>query len=176
MIPGIEKENCDACHVIAIDVGPGLAAVLAAQRLDEEAVDYPAIGGYAGALARLCSTIDDPCVWPVGAAAERLAGAALVFGCGRMRVRGWSSDLAGQRVLLVTVAATTPLPLFVAAEQALSLGAREVLACGVHVQGIEHSRLAPWVAYFELTSEVFRGDAAHGCVRAVEADADSLAR
>lgn len=78
-------------------------------------------------------------VWPVGPAAERLAGAVVLFTEGRVRLRDWSNTLAGERVLLVAVAAATPIALVAAAEHARALGAVAVHACGVAVQGAERS-------------------------------------
>lgn len=120
----------------AAGFGPGLAEVLAAQRADEDIVAYPQLEKYATALADLCQVLNGPSLWPVGTAAERLAGAAAVVGRGRVHFWGQGDDHFHQQVLLVTVSAVTPLALLFAADQARRLGATEVMACGVNVNGI----------------------------------------
>ncbi len=136
-----------------LEPGPGLAEVLATQSFDEQAVGYPQLERYAHALAKLCRELSYPLVWPVGPAAERLAGAAVIVSRGRIRPRGWTVSLRGERVLLVTVSSITPLPLFAAADQATLLGVAEVLACGVCVQGLEHALWPRPVAYFPLACD-----------------------
>lgn len=118
------------------DLGPALCEVLAAQREDDEAVGYGQLERHAMALSELSSKLGDPIVWPVGPAAERIAGAATILGGGNLRVRGGTTDLTAQRVLILAVAAVTPLPLLQAAGRARALGAAEVLGCGVRIQGI----------------------------------------
>jgi len=82
-----------------------------------------------------------PLVWPVGEAAERLTGAAVLASEGEVRARGWADDVGGERVLLATVAAVTPLSLVEAAHHARAMGAVEVHAWGVEVAGLEVSEL-----------------------------------
>jgi hypothetical protein len=118
-------------------IGPLLREVISAQRADEQALDYPRLRGYAAALARRCRELENPLVWPVGDAAERLAGAAILLSEGSVRVRGWSDVPRGERVLVLTVAAVTPVSLMEAARHARALGAAEIHACGVEVAGVE---------------------------------------
>ena len=80
-----------------LEPGPGLAEVLATQSFDEQAVGYPQLERYAHALAKLCRELSYPLVWPVGPAAERLAGAAVIVSRGRIRPRGWTVSLRGER-------------------------------------------------------------------------------
>jgi len=120
----------------ALDFGPALREVLAAQDEDDEAVSYTKLQCYGAALARLCSELGDPIVWPVGPAAERVAGAATILSHGDVRVRGWTTDMTSARVLLLTVTAATALPLADAAGRARALGAAEVFGCGVRVHGV----------------------------------------
>ena len=119
------------------EIGPVLDEVLQAQRADDEAVSYPRLEHLAKALVELCRQLDNPVVWPVGRAAERLAGSAIALAAGQLRVRGAATDLTDQLVLLVTVTAVTPIPLLEAAEQAHRLGATKVFGCGVRVEGLE---------------------------------------
>jgi hypothetical protein len=93
-------------------------------------------------LAALCEDMGSPLVWPVGEAAERLAGAAVLASEGDTRVRGWTDDVRGERVLLATVAAVSPLGLIAAAEHARAMGAAEVHACGIEVAGLDAPELA----------------------------------
>lgn len=116
-------------------VGPALEELLGAQREEDEALAYPSVVRYAAALADLCRRLRSPLVWPVGAAAERLAGAAIIESSGTVRIRGWHKDLSGERVLLLAGAAVTPLGLCAAADQAREFGVREVMATGIRVEG-----------------------------------------
>jgi hypothetical protein len=120
-----------------VDVGPGLGEIIAAQRDDDAAVRYPQLAEHARALAELSRDLDDPLVWPIGIAAERLAGAAVVLSAGEVRTRGWNTDVTAQRVLLLAVTAVTSMSLVEAARHARELGAEEIYACGIRVQGLE---------------------------------------
>jgi hypothetical protein len=128
-----------------------LAALLAAHRTAEQITAYPELHSYASRLAVLCKDMDSPLVWPVGEAAERLAGAAVLESEGGIRVRGWTDDITEERVMLVTVAAVTPLALVQAADHARSMGAVEVHACGVVVAGLDAEALGIYDSYTQLT-------------------------
>lgn len=122
---------------MSLEIGSSLGELLAAQQDDDDALLYPSLQAYAGAVAELCQRLRSPMVWPVGPTAERLAGAAVVESCGGVRLRGWNDDLSGERVLLLAGAAVTPLGLYAAAEQARRLGVSEVMAAGIRVAGVE---------------------------------------
>jgi len=124
---------------MSVDVGPALGELLEAQQEEDDALAYPRLIRYAAALGELCRRLRSPMVWPVGAAAERLAGAAVVESRGGIRLRGWHDDLSGERVLLLAGAAVTPLGLYAAAEQARCFGVREVMATGIRVGGVHTS-------------------------------------
>jgi hypothetical protein len=128
--------------------GPLLTGLLAAQDRDAEAVAYPAIEQIAEALVARAQDLH-AVVWPVGRAAERVAGAAILLVEGDLAVGAWNSRLDGERVLLFTVSGTTPLSLAAAAAQVRSMGATEVHACGVHVVGGADS--GSWESYATLT-------------------------
>jgi hypothetical protein len=117
-------------------IGPLLEGLVEAQRRSERALQYPELRGLAAALARHSRQLGSPVVWPVGDAAERLAGAAVLLSEGDMRVRGWTDVLSDERVLLVTVAAVSPIELTSAAQHAREMGAAEVHACGVEVADV----------------------------------------
>jgi hypothetical protein len=121
-------------------VGPLLKRVLDAQREEEAATQYPAIEALGRALERVVKEMDGPIVWPLGAAAERIAGAATLLSRGGVQTTGWTDGVADQRVLLLGVASVSPLPFIVAAEHARRLGASEVHACGLTVAGLESSQ------------------------------------
>jgi hypothetical protein len=142
-----------ACRVMSAQMGPLLASVRAAQCRDEYAVSYPELEGLATALVDLCARLRYPLILPVGAAAERVAGAATIVGGDRTRVLGWSPDLDGERVLLLAVAAVTPLALSEAADRARRLGATEVLACGIDVCGVDGPDRSR-VPYYQLVSQL----------------------
>ncbi len=119
-------------------LGPLLRGVLSAQRRNEDATSFPLIGEYAQRVVAICRECKDPLLWPVGSAAERLVGAAVMVSEGSIRVRGWSTDIPNEVVLLVGTSATTPLELLAAAAHARSLGATSVHACAIDVAGVEH--------------------------------------
>jgi hypothetical protein len=122
-----------------VAIGPALGELLEAQQEEDDALAYPHLIAYAAALSELCRQLRSPMVWPVGSAAERLAGAALVESRGGVRLRGWNDDLSGERVLLLAGAAVSPLGLYAGAEQARCFGAREVMATGIRVDGVDIS-------------------------------------
>lgn len=97
---------------------------------------HPDLTDYARALADRCAALDEPLVWPVGAAAERIAGAAVLASDGAVRLRGWSDMPRGERVLVFAVAHVSPLEMVQAATHARAGGAREVHACGAEVAGL----------------------------------------
>jgi phosphoribosylpyrophosphate synthetase len=123
--------------------GPLLAELLEAQRCEERAVAYPAF-----ALIERCEELGDPIVWPVGAAAERIAGAASVMAAGALNVATWNMSLAQHRVLLIAVVGTTPITMVAAAEHVKQLGAAEVHACAVDVVGA--AREESWATFTTL--------------------------
>ena len=131
-----------------VSPGPLLAQLLEAQRRDEEAVGYQMIERIAEAVIERAHDLR-AVVWPVGPAAERVAGAAVLLAAGDLTVGMWNSRLDDERVLLFAVSGTTPLSLTVAAAQVRSMGAAEVHACGVDVAGANDSDA--WQSYVALT-------------------------
>lgn len=147
-----EKEIKSSEHTsVTAAAGPLLTALIAAHRTAEQITAYPQLSSYASRLAALCEDMGSPLVWPVGEAAERLAGAAVLESEGEVRVRGWTDDITGERVLLITVAAVTPFALVQAAYHARSMGAVEVHACGAVVAGLDAEALGIYDSYAELT-------------------------
>jgi hypothetical protein len=147
------KKVVHTFHVVTSvvgEVGPVLAEVLHAQREDDEAVSHPRLERLAEALIELCRQLDNPVVWPVGRAAERLTGSAIALAVGQLRVRGADTDLTDQPVLLVTVTAVTPIPLLDAAEQAHRLGVGKIYGCGVRVEGLQPGPFKTLDSYMQL--------------------------
>lgn len=103
------------------------------QRLEEKVVSHEKIGAVADAVIRCAATLDDCLVWPVGTAAERVAGVIAARGRGSTDVGTWNSPVQGRRVLLFGVAAISLLELESAAGQLRSRGAIEVHACGLEI-------------------------------------------
>jgi hypothetical protein len=122
-------------------IGPALIELLEAQKWNDEVISWPHLEGYAKSLAEL-QQLDGqkPVVWPIDAAAERLAGAAALLGGRNFRIRGWGEVVEGERVLLVAVVLLSPLPLIWASRQARAQGASSISACGVHIGGMEKKR------------------------------------
>ena len=149
----MERKSRYTCQM---DIGDQLAALLWAQEAEAQAVRFPAIEAHAVALVALGQRLNDPVIWPVGAAAERIAGAATLMSSGSTRVREWNSEVRGERVLVFSVAALTPLALFAAAVCALSMGAESVEACGVHVDGVG-TDLGPLAAFHEVSGRLLTG-------------------
>lgn len=123
--------------MLSTSPGPLLAALIDAQREDEAALSYPRIASLASAIAEHCERLGQPVVLPVGEAANRLLGATILFSEGEVRQRGWTGDLAGERVLLLCVSAVSPSSMVEAAGHARAMGAVEVHACGVNVVGLD---------------------------------------
>ncbi len=138
----------------ANEVGDGLAALLGAQEAEAEAIRFPALEKHASALIALDRELGDPVVWPVGAAAERIAGAATLLSGGRIRVREWNSEVRGERVLVFAVVALTPLSIFAAAQQALNMGADAVQACGLRIEGFDDTSLGPLTSFHAVPEGV----------------------
>lgn len=132
------------------DPGPLLAGLLEAQRRDEAAVQYPMIEQIAEALVG-CARDRGAIIWPVGSAAERIAGAAILLAEGELRVADWNRRLDGERVLVFAVSGTTPLSLAAAAAQVRSMGAVEVHACGIDVHGA--ADVDAWTSYATLAAD-----------------------
>jgi hypothetical protein len=122
-------------------VGPLLRELIATQQAKEQALRFPQIRALASELVRHCHDLDLPLLWPIGQAGERLAGASIVVAEGDLRLRGWSDDIRGERVLLMAVAETTPMSMVEGATHARSLGAVEVHACALQVVGFESPEL-----------------------------------
>jgi hypothetical protein len=139
MYPVDDKKTLGGFSVEEVTIGPLLARVLLGQQHDEESTSYPFLASLSVVLIRVAEELSYPLIWPVGAAAERLAGAASVLSKGALRLVGWTEALRGKPVLLLTVTSVSPLPLLMAAEKARLLGAGHVHACGVWVQGIDSS-------------------------------------
>jgi hypothetical protein len=115
--------------------GPLLEGVLEAQRLEGEVVGHSQIGVVADAVIHRATELRNCLVWPVGAAAERVAGVVTARAREAVDVGSWNTPVEGRHILLVAVAAVSPLTLEAAADQLRSRGAAEVHGCGVHVRG-----------------------------------------
>jgi hypothetical protein len=115
--------------------GPLLAQLVAAQRLEEEAVAYPQIEKWADALVTCATKLPDCLIWPVGSPAERIAGVATARAQGHVDVGTWNGPVEGRIILLFAVAGVTPLSLTLAAEQLRRRGVADVHACGIAITG-----------------------------------------
>ncbi len=132
------------------EAGPLLSSLLEAQERDREATSYPDIEGLALSLFRLVEDLGHPIVYPVGAPAERLAGATALLSRGKVEVAGWTRTLEGERVLLLMVNSVSPIPLSSAADQARRLGAVQVHATGVNVLGLHLGTVGDFDSYHRL--------------------------
>lgn len=115
------------------DNGPLLAGLLDVHKMNEEALEGPQLERLAAALVTRCCDLGRPLIWPVGDAATRLAGAAVLVAKGDIKIRGWVDDIRGTPVLLASLAAATPLEMVDAARHARALGASAVHAFGWNV-------------------------------------------
>ena len=129
--------------------GPLLSRLLEAQAVEAEAVGYPALSTCAAQVVGRAREIADCLVWPVGAAAERVAGAATMASKGDVEMATWNSEVEGRRVLVILVAGVSTLSLEGAIAQLRRRGAIEVHGCGVAVAGA--SELDALDSYTELT-------------------------
>lgn len=139
-----------------VTIGPVLQKVLAAQATGFQSTEFPAVEKQAERLVALATELGHPVVWPVGNAAERLVGAAIVVAKGQLRARDWNSYVSGESVLLVCIAAATPLPLYAAADEARAFGAERVMACGVSVCEVSGGRTGLLDAYFSIDTKTER--------------------
>src|SRR5438874_13801832 len=115
--------------------GPLLSRLVGAQRVEEEAVQYPQIEMWANALVTRARQLPGCLIWPVGAPAERIAGVAVARARGRIDIGLWNETVEARTVLLFAVAGVTPLSLMLVGEQLRRRGAAEVHACGVAITG-----------------------------------------
>lgn len=115
--------------------GPLLTLLVAAQRVEEEAVRYPQIEAWADALVARANQLNGCLIWPVGAPAERIAGVATARAKGRIDVGLWNAPIDGRTVLLFAVAGVTPLSLTLVAQQLRRRGAGDIHACGIAIAG-----------------------------------------
>lgn len=122
-------------------MGPLLEDLIATHRAKEEALRFPEIRELASEVVKRCRDLDSPLLWPIDQASERLAGAITMVAGGNVRVRGWTSDICGERVLLLAVSETTPMSMVEGAARARSLGAIEVHGCALEVPEFESSDL-----------------------------------
>jgi hypothetical protein len=150
MVRDPERKGGYPFHMDPTQIGEGLAALLSAQAAEAETVGYPALECHAQRLVALCEELDSPVVWPVGPAAERIAGAATLLSSGDLRVRAWSGDVRGEQVLVFAAIELSPLSLLAAATQALNMGAASVAGCGIHVRGLTASGIGPLASYHEV--------------------------
>jgi hypothetical protein len=105
---------------------------LNAQREAERIVgDYETLRRAAAALVEHSRDLGSPIVWPVGEAADRLAGAASLLAAGQLRTRAWTDDLLSAEVVVLAVADVTTFALAQAARHARALGAAQVYGCWV---------------------------------------------
>lgn len=118
-------------------IGPLLGELIAKHQEKERVLRFPEIRVLASAVGRCCRDLNFPLLWPIDQASERLAGAATLAAAGDLRVRGWTNDVRGERVLLLAIAETTPMSMVEGATHARSLGAVEVHACALQVAGFE---------------------------------------
>jgi predicted dinucleotide-utilizing enzyme len=117
--------------------GPLLAGVLAAQELEEHAVRYPQLERIADQVIQRARELPHCVVWPIGAAAERVAAAVTLRSRGAVEVGAWNTDVAGRELLLVAVAAVSSLGVEAAAAQLRRRGAGRLHGCGVAVPGTD---------------------------------------
>jgi len=116
--------------------GPLLTRLVAAQRLEEDAVRYPQIETWADALVTCANELPRSLIWPVGTPAERIAGVATARARGRIDVGLWNAPVEGRTILLFAVAGVTALSLTLTAEQLRRRGAGDVHACGIAITGV----------------------------------------
>lgn len=117
--------------------GPLLSQLVAAQGLEEEAVQYPHVERWATALVACANQLPGCLIWPVGAPAERIAGVATACARGRIDVGLWNAPVVGRTVLVFAVAGVTPLSLTLTAEQLRRRGAADLHACGIAIPGVD---------------------------------------
>lgn len=115
-------------------MGPLLAELQDARRVELVAMAPGSLEALASALVRAANAGErQPVIWPIGAAAERIAGAAMLIGAGSLEVWSGHERLDGREVLLVGVAHVASSAFCLAASHAGALGAAGISACGYMV-------------------------------------------
>ena len=110
-----------------------LSQVLTAQRRNAEQLSAAHLGDAADSLVRLTTSLNFPLLVPISRDAERLVGAAVLLGGGKVNAFTGGTYLEGARVLLVDAVVVQVAALAGAAHIAESAGA-EVVGTAV----IEH--------------------------------------
>jgi len=119
------------------EAGPLLAQLLEAQRREEELVAFPLIESVADAVLAVAHRQPRWLLWPIGPAAERIAGVVEVRSRGAVDIGSWNTPVSNRAILLFGTVAASPLELQTAAERLRGRGAVEVHACAVDVLGAE---------------------------------------
>jgi hypothetical protein len=131
--------------------GPLLSRLLEAQAVEAQTVAHPELRSCAEQVVDRARDIPDCLVWPVGAAAERVAGAVTLLSQGEVETGTWNSEVEGRLVLAILVAGVSTLSLEAAVAQLRRRGALEVHGCGVTVEGA--AELEALDSYTELCLE-----------------------
>lgn len=109
------------------DAGPLLLAVQDAQLREDALLAYPAVTSLAEAALDELRRLPGPLVVPVGAGAERLAGAITVIGQGQYPVASWMTPVAGRVVALLATVGVGTTEIVRAATHLRAQGASKVL-------------------------------------------------
>jgi hypothetical protein len=125
--------------VVLHEAGPLLSGLLKAQRREEQLVQYPGIEQLAAELVAAVEAIEGCLLWPVGSAAERLAGAATLHSRGAVDVAASNTPVAGRQVVLVGLVAVSPIVFEAVGEVLRRRGATAVHACAVDVVGLDRA-------------------------------------
>lgn len=121
------------------EAGPLLGRLLTIQAREAELVQFPALNELADAVVSVAQELGECLLWPVGPAAERVAGVVTVRSRGGVDVAAWNAPVAGRRLLLLALVAASPLGLQTVADQLRRRGAAEVHACAIDIAGAEAS-------------------------------------
>lgn len=122
---------------MSLQTGPLLQGVLDAQAADDAAVTYPAIAVWVDAVLGAVDALGGPVLWPVGFAAERVAGAVVLAGAGRVRVWSGRDRIDGERVAILALNLVGSVPVRQAARAARALGASGIDACVGSVEDLD---------------------------------------
>lgn len=114
-----------------LQLGPQMGAVLDAQEHQRNVLRYPAIGGYAAAVASLSRRWRCNLLWPVDVGAHKLMGAVELLTCGAVETRSFASGTAGRSVLLVASVAVSGSEMAREARAARVAGARHVYGAAI---------------------------------------------
>jgi hypothetical protein len=109
-----------------LEAGPLLQELLDVHEADRQALEYPAVSQWVDALVAASAARGGPVLWPAGAGAERLAGAAVLASAGRVRIWSGHDRVDGQHVAVLALHMVGPTTVAAGVDAARAAGATRI--------------------------------------------------